>query len=147
VARANGVDGDELAALERKLESARERVERIARTQLKRSTRGALKDATTNLAGSLVEDEQVVYMAAGGQRDSRRLIAATDRRLMILDSADSELRALPYDQVQSAEVGRRGTLELRTAVGEITVESVVGDVAALVQHVNQQIWEVLHPPR
>jgi hypothetical protein len=136
--------GGELANLEHSLELTLERVERTARSQLKRSTRGALKEATTRLAGTLVEGEEIRYMAAGGQRDGRQLIAATDRRLLVVDTTEAPPRAVEYENVESAEVGRRGTLEVSTASGDLTLEYVVGDLAGLVQHVNQRIWDVLH---
>jgi hypothetical protein len=41
-------------------------------------------------------------------------------------------------------MGRRGTLEVMTATGELKLEYVVGDLQGLVQHVNQRIWDVLH---
>jgi hypothetical protein len=41
-------------------------------------------------------------------------------------------------------MGRRGTLEVTTAAGDLKLEYVVGDLAGLVQHVNQRIWDVLH---
>ena len=135
---------EEVSNLERRLESVRERVERTARSQLKRSSRGALKDATARLAGTLAEDEEVLHMAAGGQRDGRQLIAATDRRLLVVDAADSPPHAVAYEKVESAQMGRRGTLEVSTATGELKLEYVVGDLAGLVQHVNQRIWDVLH---
>jgi hypothetical protein len=135
---------EEVANLERRLESVRERVERTARSQLKRSSRGALKDATARLAGTLAEGEEVLHMAAGGQRDGRQLIAATDRRLLVVDAADSPPHAVAYEKVESAQMGRRGTLEVSTATGELKLEYVVGDLAGLVQHVNQRIWDVLH---
>jgi hypothetical protein len=83
-------------------------------------------------------------MAAGGQREGRRLIAATDRRLVVLDTTDAEPRAVGYDKVEGAEVGRRGTLELTTSAGDLKLDYVVGDLAGLVQHVNQRIWDVMH---
>jgi hypothetical protein len=135
---------EEVAELERRIESARERLERTARAQLKRSSRGALKDATTRLAGSLAEGEEVLFMAAGGQRDGRQLIAATDRRLLVVGASDSASHALAYEKVESAQMGRRGTLEVTTATDELKLEYVVGDLAGLVQHVNQRIWDVLH---
>jgi hypothetical protein len=138
---------EEVANLERQLESVRERVERTARSQLKRSSRGALKDATSRLAGSLAEGEEVLHMAAGGQRDGRQLIAATDRRLLVADTSDTPPHAVPYEDLESAQVGRRGTLEVSTANGELKLEYVVGDLAGLVQHVNQRIWDVLHSQR
>jgi hypothetical protein len=133
-----------VAALEQRLELARERVERTARSQLKRSTRGALRDATARLAGALAEGEEVVYMAAGGQREGRRLLAATDRRLVVIDTTDAAPQAVSYDKVESAQIGRRGTLEVSTANGELKLDYVVGDLPGLVQHVNQRIWDVLH---
>ncbi|MFL6039746.1 MAG: hypothetical protein ACJ74B_14055, partial [Gaiellaceae bacterium] len=135
---------EEVANLERRLEMVRERVERTARSQLKRSSRGALKDATTRLASALAEGEEVLHMAAGGQRDGRQLIAATDRRLVVVNAADSPPQAVAYEKVESAQMGRRGTLEVATTTGELKLEYVVGDLAGLVQHVNQRIWDVLH---
>ena len=137
----------ELENLERSLESARERIERTARSQLKPSSRGALKDATSRLAGTLAEGEEVLHMAAGGQRDGRQLIAATDRRLLVVDTTDAPPQAVPYESVESARVGRRGTIEVSTQGGELQLEYVVGDLTALVQHVNQRIWDVLHSER
>ncbi len=134
---------EELANLERRLESVRERVERTARSQLKRSSRGALKDATTRLAATLSEGEEVFHMAAGGQRDGRQLIAATDRRLLVV-ATDAPPHAVSYEKVESVQMGRRGTLEVSTATGDLKLEYVVGDLAGLVQHVNQRIWDVLH---
>jgi hypothetical protein len=133
-----------VASLERRLEAAHERVERMARSQLKRSTRGSLRDATVRLAGALADGEEVAYMAAGGQRDGRRLLAATDRRLVVVDSTDAAPQVVAYEKVESAQVGRRGALEVTTANGELKLESVVGDLPGLVQHVNQRIWDVLH---
>ena len=86
-------------------------------------------------------------MAAGGQRDGRQLIAATDRRLLVLDSSDSPPQAVAYEQVESAQMGRRGTLEVSTKTGELKLEYVVGDLAGMVQHVNQRIWDVMHSER
>ena len=83
-------------------------------------------------------------MAAGGQRDGRQLIAATDRRLLIVGASDRPPQAVAYEKVQSAQTGRRGTLEVTTKTGELKLEYVVGDLAGLVQHVNQRIWDVLH---
>ena len=137
----------ELENLERSLELARERIERTARSQLKPSSRGALKDATGRLAGTLAEGEEVLYMAAGGQRDGRQLIAATDRRLLVVDTTDAPPQAVPYESVESARVGRRGTIEVSTQDGELQLEYVVGDLTALAQHVNQRIGDVLHSER
>ena len=130
--------------LERRIDLARDRVERMARSQLKRSSRGALKDATARLAGTLAEGEEVVFMAAGGQRDGRQLIAATDRRLLVVHPGDAPAHAVAYENVESAQMGRRGTLEVTTTTGELKLEYVVGDLDGLVQHVNQRIWDVLH---
>jgi myosin heavy subunit len=135
---------EEVVNLERRLDMARERVERMARSHLKRSSRGALKDATARLAGTLSEGEEVLHMAAGGQRDGRQLIAATDRRLLVLHAGDAPAHAVAYEQVESVQMGRRGTLEVMTATGELKLEYVVGDLQGLVQHVNQRIWDVLH---
>ena len=77
----------------------------MARSQLKRSSRGALKDATARLAGTLAEGEEVVYMAAGGQRDGRQLIAATDRRLLVVHAGDAPAHAVAYEKVESAADG------------------------------------------
>jgi len=83
-------------------------------------------------------------MAAGGQRDGRQLIAATDRRLLVVHAGDAPAHAVPFENVESAAVGRRGTVEITTTTGELKLEYVVGDLDALVQHVNQRIWDVLH---
>jgi hypothetical protein len=136
-----------VAALEQHLETTRERIERMARSRLKRSSRGALKDATSRLAETLAEGEEVVHMAAGGQRDERRLIAATDRRLVVLGADNGAAEVVAYDSVVSAQVGRRGTLEFATAAGELKLDSASGDLDSLVQHVNQRIWDVLHSSR
>jgi hypothetical protein len=83
-------------------------------------------------------------MAAGGQRDGRRLIAATDRRLLLVDGGDAAPQVVAYEKVESAQVARRGTVEFATAEGELKLEYVVGDLENLVQHVNQRVWDVLH---
>ena len=129
----------ELENLERSLGLARERVERTARSQLKPSSRGALKDATSQLAGTLADGEEVLHMAAGGWRDGRQLIAATDRRLLVFDTTDAPPQAVPYETIESARVGRRRSVEVSTQDGELQFESVVGDLTALVQHVTQRI--------
>ena len=59
-------------------------------------------------------------------------------------ATDAEPHAVDYENVKSAETGRRGTLEVTTASGDLKFEYVVGDLARLVQHVNQRIWDVLH---
>ena len=54
-------------------------------------------------------------MAAGGQRDGRQLIAATDRRLLVVGRRSARRRRpSPYEKVESAQMGRRGTLEVST---------------------------------
>ena len=53
-------------------------------------------------------------MAAGGQRDGRQLIAATDRRLLVVDATEAAPQAVGYEKVESAQMGRRGTLEVST---------------------------------
>ena len=62
-------------------------------------------------------------------------------------TTDAPPQAVAYENVESAELGRRGTLEVSTTTGDLTVEYVVGDLAGLVQHVNQRIWDVLHSGR
>ena len=62
----------------------------------------------------------------------------------MVDAGDGPAHAVAYEKVESAHMGRRGTLEVSTANGELKLEYVVGDLAGLVQHVNQRIWDVLH---
>lgn len=83
-------------------------------------------------------------MVAGGDRESRRLVAATDRRLLVVEGADTQPEAVRYDEVESVQAARRGTLQVSTKRGQFQVEHVSGDLGGLVQHVNHQIWEVLH---
>ena len=135
--------GEELQAVERQLEEARDHVERAARSQLKRSSRTALREATARLAESLAGGEEVLYMAAGGRKENRRLLAATDRRLLVVEGPDSEPEGLRYDEVESVQVASRGTLQVSTKRGQFQLEDVAGDLDGLVQHVNERIWGLL----
>jgi chromosome segregation ATPase len=135
---------EERRRLEEGIEAAREAVERTARSQLKRSSRGALREATTRLADCLAEGEHLLHLAGGGQRDARRLVAATNRRLLVLEGSDEDPEVLRYDEVDSVQAARRGTLQVSTKRGQFQVEQVSGDLDGLVQYVNQQIWDVLH---
>ena len=83
-------------------------------------------------------------MVATARLERACKLAATDRRLLVVDAGDGPPQGVAYEKLESAHMGRRGTLEVSTATGELRLEYVVGDLAGLVQHVNQRIWDVLH---
>lgn len=118
----------------------------LAARQLKRHSRVLAKRQLTDLPERLQEGEHVVHLAFANRGTSCNLLAATDRRLLVLYGRRSDQPdALPYDSMRSMAAHRArilgSSIEIGTESGEVVLSGIREQFEEMCRLIHARIWE------
>jgi hypothetical protein len=116
----------------------------LAARQLKRRSRLRAKRQLDTLHQCLEDGEHVLYLATASRGTSVNLLAATDRRLLVLRSGGREDQGLTYDSMRSLAATRErlgSRLEIRTEDGGVVLDGIHGQFEEICRLVHARMWE------
>ncbi len=98
----------------------------------------------------LEEGENVLHLTHSTRGSARGLVAATDRRLLVLGGRE-QVKDIPYAQVRSFNTGSdrrmKPFIEIVTELGSIFLKGLGRDYEELVRLVHTRMWDAsLTPP-
>lgn len=116
----------------------------LAARQLKRRSRLRAKRQIETLHECLEDGEQVLHLATASRGTSVNLLAATDRRLLVLRSGAREDQGFTYDSMRSLAATRErlgSRLEIRTEDGEVVLDGIHDQFDEICRLVHARMWE------
>ena len=116
----------------------------LAARQLKRRSRLRAKRQIDGLPERLEVGERVLYLATATRGTSCNLLAATDRRLIVLRGGVRELEGLRYDNMRSLAATRerlRSRLEIRMDTGDVVLDGIHDQFEEICRLVHARMWE------
>ena len=116
----------------------------LAARQLKRRSRIRAKRQIETLHTCLEDGEQVLHLATASRGTSVNLLAATDRRLLVLRSGAREDQGLTYDSMRSLAATRErlgSRLEIRTEDDKVVLDGIHDQFDEICRLVHARMWE------
>jgi hypothetical protein len=116
----------------------------LAARQLKRRSRLRAKRQIDALPERLEDGERVLHLATASRGTSCNLLAATDRRLLVLHSGAREDEGLLYDNMRSLAATRErlgSTLEIRMETGDVVLDGIHDQFDEICRLVHARMWE------
>jgi methylthioribose-1-phosphate isomerase len=116
----------------------------LAARQLKRRSRLRAKRQIDALHERLEDGERVLHLATASRGTAVNLLAATDRRLLVLRSGTREDEGLTYDSMRSLAASRErlgSRLEIRTENREVVLDGIHDQFDEICRLVHARMWE------
>ena len=116
----------------------------LAARQLKRRSRLRAKRQIETLHECLEDGERVLHLATSSRGTSVNLLAATDRRLLVLRSGAREDQGLTYDSMRSLAASRErlgSRLEIGTEDGDVVLDGIHDQFDEICRLVHARMWE------
>jgi len=116
----------------------------LAARQLKRRNRLRAKRQIEALPERLEDGEQVLHLATSSRGTTVNLLAATDRRLLVVRGGAREDEGLRYDSMRSLAATRErlgSRLEIRMESGDVVLDGIHDQFDEICRLVHARMWE------